>query len=72
MLAGSDFQWSIQATTNLTARLSLEDLRLLRRAGLHQICHGVESGSQKVLNLMNKDFQNFESIYESATSLPAG
>jgi anaerobic magnesium-protoporphyrin IX monomethyl ester cyclase len=66
VLRDSDFQWSIQATTNLTSRLSLEDLRLLRRAGLHQICQGVDSGSQKILNLMNKDFQNFESIYESA------
>ena len=31
--AGADFQWSIQATTNLVARLSLEDLKLLRRGG---------------------------------------
>ena len=64
--AGADFQWSIQATTNLTARLSLDDLRLLRRAGLHQICHGAESGSYEVLKLMNKDFQDFESIHETA------
>jgi radical SAM superfamily enzyme YgiQ (UPF0313 family) len=64
--AGSEFRWSIQATTNLTARLSIEDLRLLRRAGLQQICHGAESGSQKVLKLMNKDFQDFDSIYETA------
>lgn len=63
--ADADFQWSIQATTNLSARLSLEDLRLLRRAGLRQICHGAESGSQKVLDLMNKDFQDFDSIYET-------
>ena len=48
--AGSRFRWSIQATTNLTARLSLDDLRLLRRAGLQQICHGAESGSEEVLN----------------------
>jgi anaerobic magnesium-protoporphyrin IX monomethyl ester cyclase len=64
--AGADFQWSIQATTNLVARLSLEDLKLLRRSGLHQICQGAESGSPKVLEAMNKDFQNFDSIYESA------
>lgn len=65
--ADASFSWSIQATTNLTARLSLEDLRLLRRAGLHQICQGVDSGSPKILKAMNKDFQEFESIYESAT-----
>jgi radical SAM superfamily enzyme YgiQ (UPF0313 family) len=64
--AGANFQWSIQATTNLVARLSHEDLKLLRRSGLHQICQGAESGSKKVLEAMNKDFQDFDSIYESA------
>src|SRR5580692_3935668 len=64
--AGANFRWSIQATTNLTARLSVEDLKLLRRAGLQQICHGAESGSQKMLKLMNKGFQNFDTIYETA------
>src|SRR5262249_41502905 len=46
---GSGFHWSIQATTNLVARLSVEDLKLLHRAGLQQICQGAESGSPKVL-----------------------
>jgi len=64
--AGADFKWSIQATTNLTARLTHEDLKLLQRSGLHQICQGVDSGSEKILKLMNKTFQDFESIYESA------
>jgi anaerobic magnesium-protoporphyrin IX monomethyl ester cyclase len=64
--AGADFKWSIQATTNLTARLTREDLKLLRRSGLHQICQGVDSGSEKILKMMNKTFQDFESIYESA------
>jgi anaerobic magnesium-protoporphyrin IX monomethyl ester cyclase len=64
--AGANFKWSIQATTNLTARLSVEDLKLLRRSGLQQICHGAESGSQKMLKLMNKGFQNFDTIYETA------
>lgn len=64
--AKSSFRWSIQATTNLTARLSVEELRLLRRAGLHQICQGVDSASPKILNLMNKTFQDFDSIYLSA------
>jgi len=65
--AGADFKWSIQATTNLTARLTREDLKLLRRSGLHQICQGVDSGSEKILKLMNKTFQDFDSIYESAS-----
>src|SRR6202451_2796947 len=63
---GSQFQWSIQATTNLVSRLSREDLKLLRRAGLHQVCQGVDSGSPKILQLMNKTFQDFDQIYESA------
>ena len=63
---GSQFKWSIQATTNMVARLSPEDLKLLRRAGLHQVCQGVDSGSPKILQLMNKTFQDFDQIYESA------
>ena len=59
-------KWSIQATTNLTARLSAEDLKLLHKSGLHQICQGAESGSRKVWKAMNKDFQDFPTIYESA------
>lgn len=64
--AGAHFRWSIQATTNLTARLSAEELRLLRRAGLDKIQQGVDSASPKILQLMNKEFQDFESIYQSA------
>jgi len=64
--AKARFKWSIQATTNLTSRLSVEDLKLLRRSGLHQICQGVDSGSPKILKLMNKTFQNYDDIYASA------
>ncbi len=63
---GARFRWSIQATTNLTARLNTDELRLLRRAGLHQICQGVDSASPKIRRLMNKTFQDFDSIYLSA------
>lgn len=63
---GTAFEWSIQATTNLVARLSVDELKLLRRAGLTQICHGAESGSHEVLGLMNKDFQKVETIYDAA------
>jgi anaerobic magnesium-protoporphyrin IX monomethyl ester cyclase len=63
---GARFDWSVQATTNLVARLQPDELRLLRRAGLSQICHGAESASEKVLQLMNKDFQQLETIYTAA------
>jgi radical SAM superfamily enzyme YgiQ (UPF0313 family) len=68
---GVPFDWSIQATTNLVARLSVEELKLLRRAGLSQICHGAESASRKVLKLMNKDFQELETIYTAAEKCTA-
>jgi anaerobic magnesium-protoporphyrin IX monomethyl ester cyclase len=63
--AGAKFEWSIQATTNLTARLSVADLSLLRRSGLKQICQGIETASPTVMKLMNKDFQILGDIYES-------
>jgi radical SAM superfamily enzyme YgiQ (UPF0313 family) len=63
---GVSFDWSIQASTNLVTRLSVEELKLLRRAGLSQICHGAESASPKVLKLMNKDFQKIDTIYGAA------
>ncbi|MGH9453987.1 MAG: B12-binding domain-containing radical SAM protein, partial [Terriglobia bacterium] len=63
--AGARFKWSVQATTNLTARLSVEDLKLLRRSGLHQVCQGIETASPTVMKFMNKGFQNIGDIYES-------
>jgi anaerobic magnesium-protoporphyrin IX monomethyl ester cyclase len=63
------FDWSIQASTNLVTRLSVEELKLLRRAGLSQVAQGADSGSPKVLHLMNKDFQKLDTIYKSAEVL---
>ena len=63
--AKAAFKWSIQATTNMTARFTIEELRLLRRSGLHQICQGIDSASPTVMKLMNKDFQNLPDIYQS-------
>ncbi len=63
---GVRHEWSIQATTNLVARLSVEQLRILRRAGLTQICHGAESASAKVLKRMNKHFQQLDTIHAAA------
>jgi anaerobic magnesium-protoporphyrin IX monomethyl ester cyclase len=71
--ASAGFKWSIQATTNLTARLSVDELTLLRRSGLHQICQGIETASPTVMKLMNKGFQNLGDIYQStARCLKAG
>jgi radical SAM superfamily enzyme YgiQ (UPF0313 family) len=66
---GVKFEWSIQASTNLVTRLSVGELKLLRRAGLTQVVQGADSGSPKVLHLMNKDFQKLDTIYEAADRL---
>jgi radical SAM superfamily enzyme YgiQ (UPF0313 family) len=67
--SGVRFDWSIQASTNLVVRLTVEELKLLRRAGLSQVSQGADSGSPKVLHLMNKDFQEVETIYAAADKL---
>jgi anaerobic magnesium-protoporphyrin IX monomethyl ester cyclase len=66
---GVQFDWSIQASTNLVTRLSVEEWKLMRRAGLSQVVQGADSGSPKVLHLMNKDFQKLDTIYEAAERL---
>lgn len=67
--SGVKFDWSIQASTNLVTRFTVDELKLLRRAGLSQVAQGAESGSQKVLHLMNKDFQKIDTIYAAADKL---
>ena len=66
---GVRFAWSIQASTNLVARLSDEELALLKRAGLSQVAQGADTGSPKVMRLMGKNFQKIETIYEAAEKL---
>src|SRR3954451_19095884 len=67
--SGVKFDWSIQASTNLVTRLTVDELKLLRRAGLSQVSQGADSGSKKILHLMNKDFQKIETIYHAADLL---
>jgi len=66
---GVQFKWSVQASTNLVGRMTHDELLLLRRAGLTQVAQGADSGSQKVLHLMNKDFQKIDTIYQAAEKL---
>jgi anaerobic magnesium-protoporphyrin IX monomethyl ester cyclase len=68
---GVKFGWSIQASTNLVIRLSVEELKLLRRSGLTQVSQGADTGSLKMMHLMNKDFQDLDTIYEAAEKLTA-
>ncbi len=68
---GANFDWSIQASINLVTRFSVEELKLLKRSGLSQVQQGVDSGSAKVMHLMNKDFQKIEMVYQAADRLSA-
>src|SRR6202021_4320960 len=65
------FDWSIQASTNLVSRFTVDELKLLRRAGLSQVSQGADSGSLKVMHLMNKDFQKIETIHAAPAKLTA-
>jgi len=68
---GAKFDWSIQATTNLIARFTVDELKLLRRAGLSQVAQGADSGSPTVMRLMNKTFQSLDTIHTAAAKLTA-
>ncbi len=68
---GAKFNWSVQASTNLVTRFSVDELRILQRSGLEQVQMGADSGSEAVMHLMNKDFQKLEMIYEAADRLSA-
>jgi len=68
---GVGFNWSVQASTNLVARMTTEELSLLRRAGLSQVSQGADTGSPRVMQLMGKTFQKIETIYEAAERLTA-
>ncbi|HEX3748378.1 MAG TPA: radical SAM protein [Bryobacteraceae bacterium] len=69
--SGVRFDWSIQATTNLVTRLSVDEWKLLRRAGLSQVSQGADSGSPRVMKLMNKTFQTLDTIHDAAQRLTA-
>jgi anaerobic magnesium-protoporphyrin IX monomethyl ester cyclase len=59
-------EWFVQASTNLVVRFTADELKTMRRSGLTQISHGAESGSTKMMKLMNKDFQKLENVYLAA------
>src|SRR5207253_756245 len=68
---GIKFDWSIQASTNLVVRLSVDEWKLLKRAGISQVSQGADTGSPKMMHLMNKDFQDLDTIYLAAEKLTA-
>jgi len=52
LAAGFDFTWSCNSHPNL---LDLDTMRLMKRAGCWQIAYGVESGSQRVLDVVKRE-----------------
>lgn len=63
----SVFFFPAYSRVEATAPLSLLAIATpLLRAGLHQMCQGLESASPKVLKLMNKDFQDLDSVHQAA------
>jgi radical SAM superfamily enzyme YgiQ (UPF0313 family) len=49
---GVRFTWSCNSHPNL---LDLETMRLMRRAGCWQIAYGIESGSQRILDVVKRE-----------------
>ncbi|MEW5974616.1 MAG: radical SAM protein [Acidobacteriota bacterium] len=64
--SGVRFRWTFQASTDLIARMSDEDVLLLGRSGVSHIGFGVESGSREVLDWMNKPHQRVDDMFETA------
>lgn len=62
---GTTFGYFIQTRTDQIDRLSDDELRLLRRSGLKRIFFGIESGSKKVLRIVNKRL-DLETAYRTA------
>ncbi len=60
------FHWTFQTSTDLMRRLSDDDAVLLGRSGVTRIGFGVESGSARVLQAMNKPHQNMRDAFETA------
>jgi anaerobic magnesium-protoporphyrin IX monomethyl ester cyclase len=52
LACGFDFTWSCNSHPNL---LDPDTLRLMRRAGCWQIAYGIESGSQRILDVVKRE-----------------
>jgi len=64
--SGLTFRWDFQTSTDFLAKMTEDEVRLLAESGVYHIGFGTESGSQEVLNLMNKSFQHLEQMVETA------
>jgi len=64
--SGLKFRWDFQTSTDFLAKMTEDEVHTLAESGVYHIGFGTESGSQEVLNLMNKRFQHVEQMVETA------
>lgn len=62
---GFDFRWTATMRADQGFRLSEHDFSLLKQAGLHRVLIGVESGSQEMIDWMQKDI-TLEQVMDAA------
>lgn len=60
------FRWTFQASTDLLCRMTDDEVCLLGESGVAHMGFGTESGSEKVLALMNKKHQRIDEMVETA------
>jgi radical SAM superfamily enzyme YgiQ (UPF0313 family) len=60
------FTWTFQASTDLLCRLDDDEVRLLGESGVRHIGFGTESGSEAVLQSMEKHHQRVGDMFEAA------
>lgn len=67
---GEKFEWTIQSTANFLLRMPDHDVRTLARSGLGRVFIGAESGSDEVLESINKvRFQDTDVLSRVAEKL---
>ena len=68
--SGEKFDWTVQTTANFLLRMSDEDVRLLGESGLDRVFIGAESGSDGMLESINKvRFQATDVLFDVADKL---
>jgi radical SAM superfamily enzyme YgiQ (UPF0313 family) len=68
--SGLSFEWCIQTTANFLLKMTDDDVLLLRRSGLTRVFIGAESGSDEILESVNKvRFQGSGVLHQVAEKL---
>lgn len=62
---GSQFTWAATLRADQGSRMSFEDFKTCKNSGLRRLLIGVESGSQEMMDLLNKDIK-LEQVFQCA------